>query len=256
MPSTKTKTLNTIRISEQMFAVRTARGFSQAELGEKARLKRQQINYFETGTRVPSLAQLLQIAQALDVPLQRLLYGSTRPGRAWGDMATELRSLGLVDLWVASTVVPGAFRRPEEVVAMAVSGPEPEARIIEGIPAILAWNRWNGILLRAFARTMGHGVVYRLGWLADVALTIERMGGFPGGCPGKGDLLQLVKRIKKPSTDRWDDLGRPAEKPPVSPIWRRWRIKYAADLDTLRRRAERLVSLANAEGRKLSTWED
>jgi len=207
------------------------------------------------GARVPSIRQLLQIAKALDLPLQRLLTGSNRAGCAVREIAIELRSLGMLDLWVESAVVPGAYRPGEEVVTLAIAGREPDARIVEGIPAVLAWNHWNGILLRAFARATGRRTVYRLGWFADVALALERTGGFPGGCPGKEDLLAFVKRIKKPPPDRWDDLGRPAERPPASPVWKRWRINYAADLATFLQRAEGLVSLANAEERKLSTWE-
>lgn len=121
---------------------------------------------------------------------------------------------------------------------------------MEGLPAVLAWNRWNDLLLWASARATGRAAVYRLAWLAEVALALERMGGFPGGCPGKEDLLAFVKRVKKPPTDRWDHLGRPADKPPTSPLWKRWRINYAADLATFRQRAEAIVALAKAEGRK------
>jgi transcriptional regulator with XRE-family HTH domain len=237
-------------VGKQLTTARLARGLSQTELAARCRLKRQQINYFETGARVPRLAQLLQIARALDLPLQRLLSGSDRPGGGVRELAIELRHLGLIDLWVESPVVPGAFRRPEEVVALAVAGQEPEARLVEGVPALLAWNRWNGSLLRAFAREAGRGTVYRLAWLADVALAIERVGGFPGGCPGKDDLAAFVKLVKKPPAGRWDDLGRPADSPPPSPIWKRWRINYAADLVSFRQRAEALVALRVAERRR------
>ena len=244
-----------VEVAQRLAVVRSEKGLSQAELADRCRLKRQQINYFETGARTPSLEHLLQIARALDLPLQRFLSGSDRLGCGIRDIAIELRSLGLADLWVESPVVPAAFRRPEEVVALAVAGREPEARIVEGVPAVLAWNRWNGPLLWAFARERGRATVYRLAWLAEVALALERMGGFPGGCPGKEDLVAFVKRIKKPPPDRWDDLGRPAHEPPTSPLWKRWRINYAADLSTFRRRADELVTLAAAEGRGTATQE-
>jgi transcriptional regulator with XRE-family HTH domain len=224
-------------------------------LAERSHLQRQQITYFESGARTPSVAQVLRIARALDIPLHRLLRGSDRAGSAIRDIAIELRSLGIIDLWVESPVVPGAFRRPEEIVTLAVSGKEPDARIVEAVPALLAWNRWNGVLLRAFARAAGRLTLYRMAWLAEVTLALERTGGFPGGCPGKEDLIAFVKRIKKPAADRWDDLGRPSGRPPTSPIWKRWRINYSADLATFRGRAESLVKLAKVEGRDLSTWE-
>lgn len=235
-------------LAKRLSAVRLKRGLTQTELAARCHLKRQQINYFETGVRVPSLGQLLRIARALDLPLQHFLSGRDRPGTGARDLALELRHLGLVDLWVDRPAVPGAFRRPEEVIALAVSGSSPETRILEGVPALLAWNRWNRILLRAFGRVRGPRTVYRLAWLADIALTLERMGGFPGGCPGKEDLAAFVKRVEKPSADQWDDIGWPAHEPTTSPLWKRWRITYAADLTTFRHRAEVLVALREEEG--------
>ena len=242
--------------AQRLVAARHARGLSQAELAQRCRLKRQQINYFETGARIPRLGQLLEIARALDLSLQRFLSGSDNPGRGVRDITIELRSLGLVDLWVDAPAVPGAFRRPEEVIALAVADDGPEARIVEGIPALLAWNRWNAGLLRAFAGTTDRKTLYRLAWLADVALALDRRGGFPGGCPAKSDLTAFVKRVKSPSVERWDDLGRPAEAPPTSPVWKRWRINYAADLATFQKRAEALASLRKAEGRGYSIKEE
>ncbi len=251
MQQRKQTTFKPLEIAQHLATARRESGLSQAELAERSRLKRQQINYFETGARTPSVEQLLQIARALDISLQWFLSGSPRAGCAVRDIAVELRSLGLIDLWVEDSLVPGAFRRPEEVVALAVAGREPEARIVEGLPAVLAWNHWNSNLLWAFAREAGRTAAHRLAWLADVALALERIGGFPSGCPGKEDLATYVKRIKKPPLDRWDTIGRPADRPPTSPLWKRWRISYAADLATFRQRAENLVSLATAEGRKL-----
>src|SRR5262245_19596797 len=249
MQNSKQEARELARIGQWLARARRERGLSQAELAERCALKRQQITYFERGTRLPSLAQLLQIARALDVPLQRFLSGKDRPGGEVQELASELRNLGLIDMWVERPAVPGAFRRPEEVVALAVAGEEPEARIVEGMPAVLAWNRWHPLLLRAFARASERRTVYRLAWLADVALALDRMGGFPGGCPGKGSLAAFVKWVKRPRTDRWDGLGRPAHEPPTSPLWKRWRINYAADLGTFRQRAEGLVSLRQTQDR-------
>jgi transcriptional regulator with XRE-family HTH domain len=240
---------NSPDLGHYLVAVRGERGLSQTEFARRCGLVRQEIAYFETNARKPSLKRLLQIAQAFDLPLQRFLTGINQPGRELKDIAVELRDLGLIDLWVEGPSIPGAFRRCEEVVALAVAGKEPAARIVEGVPALLAWNRWNGSLLRAFAREIGRATVYRLAWLADITLALERQGGFPGGCPGKENLARFVKLIKRPPLDRWDDLGHPADGLPTSPIWKRWRINYAATLDTFRQRAEALLSLAQAEGR-------
>ncbi len=142
-------------IAHNLAAIRVERGLTQTEFARRTGIKRQEINYFETGTRTPSLGKMLQIAKALDLPLQRILTGSNSQGIKIQDIAIELRSLGLIDLWVKDPIVPSAFRHPEEIVARAVAGAEPEARIVEGLPAVLAWNRWNKLLLRAFARKLG-----------------------------------------------------------------------------------------------------
>jgi transcriptional regulator with XRE-family HTH domain len=231
-------------------AARLEKGLTQAALADRCRLTKQHISYFEQGQRLPSLDQLLRLARALEVPLQRFLSGSNRPGTELSDIALELRALGLLDLWVDGSRVPGAFRCPEEITALSVAGAAPEARVVEGLPTILAWNRWSGSLLRAYGRTTRPRTVYRLAWLAEVALAVDRRGGFPGGCPGKDDLAAFVKGVKAPPPGRWDSLGRAALEPSASPLWKRWRISYAADLDTFRARAEALEHLRRAEGRR------
>jgi transcriptional regulator with XRE-family HTH domain len=230
-------------IAQQLVLARRERGLTQAELASRCHLERQQITYFERGTRLPSLPKLLRIAQALDLPLQRFLSGSDRPESGVQGIAIELRRLGLVDLWVESPAVPGAFRRPEEVVVLSVAPQEPESRILEAVPALLAWNRWNGALLRGFAKSTAPRTLYRLAWLADVALALDRMGGFPDGCPGKDDLAAFVKRVEKPPGKRWDDVGKPAHEPITSPVWKRWRIHYAANLASFQQRAKALASI-------------
>ena len=117
------------------------------------------------------------------------------------NIAIELRHLGLVNLWVEDPVVPGAFRRTEEVIARAVSGQEPDPRILEAIPAVLAWNRIDPILLRAYGLTAKPRVTRRLAWLADIALAIDRRGGFPGGCR-KEPLARFTRMIPAPLRDR------------------------------------------------------
>lgn len=235
-------------IADQLAAVRVERGWSQAEIAKRCGLSRQEFTYFESGKRKPRLNKLMRIAQALDLPLQRFLTGTDRPLSELKDIVIELRNLGLIDLWVANPATPGAFRRCEEIFALAVKGKAPEARVLEGVPAILAWNRWNAHLLRVYSREIGRAAVYRLAWLADIALALERQGGFPGGCPGKESLETYVEVTKKPTTDRWDDVGRSGLTPPNSPLWKRWRISYAGELNLFRQRAEDLVSLASAEG--------
>jgi transcriptional regulator with XRE-family HTH domain len=239
-------------IGRRIAALRKQRGLTKAELAARSGLKSPQIVYFESGQRTPDLGHLLRLARALEAPLQRFLTGTDRPGAEWPDLALELRRLGLVDLWVAGALVPGAFRHPEEVAAACLATDSPEARVVEGLPALLSWNRWNPTLLRAFAKVAGRPVARRLAWLADVALTIDKQGGMPGGCVGRKDLTRFVDLIKVPPRDAaWDGLGRPTAGAPTSPVWRRWRISYPATLETFRERAARLAADHQAEGRPL-----
>jgi transcriptional regulator with XRE-family HTH domain len=233
----------------RILRARMERGLSQAELAERCALTQTQISYFEVGRRQPTLAQFFQISRALDVPLQRLLSGSDRPEGGLKGIASELRNLGIEDLWVQGASVPGAFRRPEEVITLALSDREPDPRIIEAIPALLAWNEINPILLRAYGIVTKTTV--RLAWLADVALAIERQKGFPGGCR-KEPLERFLKAIFKLPRERadWDSLGKPMSHPPISPLWKRWKINYDASLDQFEARARHLISLrARPEGR-------
>jgi transcriptional regulator with XRE-family HTH domain len=227
-----------------LMRARIGRGLSQSALAGQCSLSQAQISYFELGVRLPALDQLVRIARALDVPIQRFFSGTDRPGNRTKDMAVELRRLGMIDLWVREALVPGAFRRNEELIALAVSGEEPDPRIVEAIPAALAWNEVSPTLLHAHG--IATGTLFRLAWLADVTLTIERQKGFPGGCH-KESLERFLKSVgagKTLSEDiPWDGLGKPMTGPPASPIWRRWRINYAASLQGFEERARSLDRL-------------
>jgi transcriptional regulator with XRE-family HTH domain len=222
-------------------AARIQRVLSQSELAARSTLSQTQISYFEAGQRVPSLEQLLLIAQALDVSLQKLFAGSDRPGTELRDIAIELRDLGIVDLWVKNALVPGAFRRPEEIIALVLAPEEPDPRIVEAVPGLLAWNEIDPILLQAHGATNGPQTCTRLAWLADVTLAIDKQGGFPGGCRREA-LVRFTRLVSTPDASRgsWDSLGRPMARLPSSALWRRWRISYDATLDEFRARAKHL----------------
>ena len=121
-------------LAELLTAARQETGLSQIELAVRCGLSQAQISYFEVGQRQPSLDQLLRIARTLGSPVQKLLTGADRPGIELRDLVLELRSLGLVDLWVNSPIVPGAFRSPEEVISLAVAGSRTRASGRRGNP--------------------------------------------------------------------------------------------------------------------------
>lgn len=228
-----------------LLRARLDRGLNQEELARKSKLSQTQVSLFEAGIRLPSLEQFLRLARALDVPLQALLTGEDRPGIELKDIAVELRRLGAADLWVADAAVPGALRRPEEVIALATSGGNPDPRVVETLPALLSWNEIHPVILRAYG--VATRTRYRLAWLADIALTIDRQKGFPGGCY-REPLERFVKAVELPPDGaEWDDLGRPAQRKPTSPLWRRWKVDYDATVSQFDRRAKELARLRVAK---------
>jgi transcriptional regulator with XRE-family HTH domain len=236
-------------LGSHLSRARLERGLSQAELAERCALSQTQISYFELGQRRPTLDQFVRIARALDYSIEGLMAGANRPGNELRHMAVELRSLGMVDLWVKDVVVPGAFRLAEELIAMAVAGEGPDPRIVEAIPAVLAWNEIDPILLRAHGLATRPRTTRRLAWLADIALAIDRRGGLPGGCR-KRPLERFTRMIPVAAAgpDDWDSLGRPMAKLPTSPIWKRWRINYDADIARFEKRARDLDELRRRPG--------
>lgn len=216
-------------------------GLTQKELAVRSGISQPRLSGIEKGGMLPTLPQLIRLARALVVPLQWFLNGSVIPGREVPDFALQLQWLGVVDLFVSDALVPGAFRPIEQALVLAVSANQPNPRIIEAIPAVMAWNRWVPSRLREYSRPRASRESIRLAWLADVALTIHRTTGFPGGCPQYKNLESFVGSLSKANlTLRNDDLGRPGEENGLPPASKRWMISYDAPLSTFAERAERL----------------
>jgi transcriptional regulator with XRE-family HTH domain len=215
---------------------------TQQQLAERCGLNQTAVSRIERGYHWPTLAQLAQLARVLEVPIQWFINGQEAPGAGLPEMAVELQHLGVVDLLVPAAVVPGAFRPVEQVLALAVTGDRPEPRIVEAIPAVLAWNWWYVPLLQAYSTVPDARAAPRLGWLADIALTIHRNQGFPGGCHEQRRLELFVEWAFPRAED--DGLGHPVDDvkklPPVS---KRWKITYAAGLSRFKERAEQLRTL-------------
>jgi transcriptional regulator with XRE-family HTH domain len=224
-------------------AARTRQALTQEQLASISGIDRTRISRIERGEYLPTLTQLLDLARSLGVSLQWFFTGFNAPDIQLAGLAIELRSLGLADLFVAEARVPGAFRPPEQVVALALRGHQPEPRIVEAIPAILAWNSFFAPLLLAYSERHDPRVTRRVGWLADVTLTIHRTQGFPGGCRDQILLEQLVVACSRDVPTTSDDLGRVALEPIQHPAWKRWRITYAGSLSAFVERAEHLHKL-------------
>lgn len=241
MPKRTTLPNELKNLDRWVFAARTEQGLTQQELATRAGISQPRLSSIEKGTVLPTLPQLIRLARALMLPLQWFLRGSVFPGTETPDLASQLHWLGVVDLFVPDAVVPGAFRPTEQVLALAVSGDQPNPRIIQAIPAVLAWKRWSPSRLREYSKPRTSQASIRLAWLADVALTIQRTTGFPGGCPQYKNLESFVGRLSKARLPlKEDDLGRPGEEKTLPPVSKRWMIRYDAPLSVFIDRANHL----------------
>jgi transcriptional regulator with XRE-family HTH domain len=216
---------------------------NQQGLAARSGLTQAQISYLETSRRRPTLSQLTALGQALEVSLDQLLR--TGPGGGLADLTFELRNLGVVDFKATGAKPPTALRPIEQTLALALAGDEPETRIIEAIPSVLAWNVFDPELLKAYGGRAEQRVLHRAAWLADAALAIDKAQGFPGGIWQPRNLAGLVRIAKRP--DQADSLGRPATTKGLAPLWKKWNVTYAADLSTFRTRAEGLHRMIQAD---------
>jgi hypothetical protein len=186
------------------------------------------------------------LAQALHVPLEWFVTGKDRPGTALPDIAAELWHLGIVDLIVPQARVPGTYRPAEEVLALTVGTERPDPRVIEALPAVLAWNRWRPGVLEAFARVTHPKALTRLAWLTEITFLLDRTGGFPGGLIGADGLADFLAKVDRPHEP--DDLGQPGELTLYHRAWKYWRITCAVEMSAFKERAEQLWSLRKGQG--------
>ncbi len=227
-----------------LLRARTWRGLTQRQLAERCGLHPSVLSRIESGKREATLDEVVRLAEALHLPLEWFVTGKEQPGTALPDVAAELWHLGIVDLVVPHARVPGTYRPKEEVLALAVGTQRPEPRVIEALPAVLAWNRWRPGVLEAYARVTHPKALTRLGWLTEITLLLDRTSGFPGGLAGADDLTEFLTRVDRPHEP--DDLGQPGAPAPEHRVWKYWRITYAVDPSNFRERAERLWSLREA----------
>jgi len=212
---------------------------SLSALERQSGVDRVKISKMETGVYSPGWEEVLQLAQALRVPLQRFLTGETQPSVSLKGIATELYRLGVRDFAVEGAEVPGAFRRPEQVIAVALRGDRPEPRLIDALPLVLATQKLNAGLALAFAGLHGRRVRVRLAWLCDVTLLLGQLNTFPVQVQAPEELEKITSRVKKPAEP--DDLGHPGSRR-ATPLWRRWNITYGGTMDDFLTRARDLAA--------------
>ena len=224
-------------IGANIKAARSSARFSQAALARRSGVSRTQIVKMEAGQTVPPLDEAMRIADVLRVPIQQLLTGKDSPPSDLKGIAHELYQLGIHDLVVSDAVVPGAFRRAEQIIAIALRGDRPEVRILEAMPYVLSRQRIHVKLALAFAELYDPRIRTRLAWLSDVALALSRLGSLSLTPEIESSLERITRVVKKPKNP--DGLGNPGEGP-HSPVWKRWNVSYSGDMASFKDRVKKL----------------
>ena len=68
-----------MKLYEQIFTLRTARGMSQGDLADALEVSRQSVSKWETGAAVPELDKLLRMSELFGVSLDELVKGESAP---------------------------------------------------------------------------------------------------------------------------------------------------------------------------------
>ncbi len=231
-------------MAERAARLRQYRSLSQAEAAGALGVAQSTLSEIESGRIGLSLERALAICDLYRVPISYLVHGSVFSPEAPPCLAAELAYYGVSDLAVERGRVPAAFRRPEEVLALALQSPAP--RIVEGLPALLFRTpELDPPLLRGFARSLE--VEVRVAWIIDIASALERTGLVPHPWPVR-TLTRLREGFSGLVPARDDDLGVPALDPAgLPPASRRWRILYDQDLAGFAGRTNRLLEVTRAE---------
>jgi transcriptional regulator with XRE-family HTH domain len=209
-------------------------GLTQAALAKFAKINRVQIVRMEAGLTVPRLDEAVRLAEALKVPLSWLTSTWLYPRPDLRGIAIELHHLGVRDLEVSNSQVPGSFRPREEVLAIAAAGDRPEPRLVEAIPFLLARHKFHVPLASAFAKYHDKRARGRIAWLSEITLALSRLSTTPLVIESETQLRALVRRgVKAPEPD---SLGHPGEGR-FPPIWRRWNITYSGTMEDFLRRS-------------------
>ncbi len=211
-------------LGSRIRSTRIRRGWSQSQLSSRLGVVQSLVSAWETSRRLPNIDQLRQLSSALDAPVLFLLEGSARLPTSLATLTAELRWYGF-DVVGAAEVPAWAVRSPADLLTAALQDPDP--RIVDQLPGLLlARDDLSGVLAVAYARE--RGVRRRLGWIADVARALHRLG-LGRHTPGLEDI-----RLEPGSYDDWDSLGHPASaRDTLPPAWKRWRVDYDQSIPAL-----------------------
>lgn len=233
-----------IDVGKHLSKARRQKGFTQKGLADKCQLRQGEISAFESGRRHPTLAQLTELSRSLDTPLQWFITGTLEaPSASLHDLTIELRYWGLADLPTEKTKIVGACRPLEQLLCQAIRGDSVPTIIVESFPYLLATTKWKSRLILAYARETGDGrVLTRLGWLADIARSLNKAGDLPEAEHQRAPLLTLTKKATK--GEKADSLGHPAgDFATVTVLNMRWNITYSGTADAFKARAQALRAM-------------
>ena len=217
---------------------RISSGYNLTELARLSGMSRSVLSRIESGTAMPRFDDAVRLAQAMHVPLEMLANGRWRPNGDLRSLAMELHHLGIRDMIFAGAPTPGALRRTEEVLVLALQGERPDPRIVEAIPFVLATVRFSPMRLAAFSKGMTPKLSGRLAWLCEIALILAETNTFSGGLADERQLAATIRRgVKSPEPD---SLGHPRARDDAPPAWKRWNITYAGNLKDFRERTAQL----------------
>jgi len=68
-----------MKLSEKIYALRTARGLSQGDLAERLEVSRQSVSKWETGQSVPDLDKIIKLADLFGISVDELVRDEVRP---------------------------------------------------------------------------------------------------------------------------------------------------------------------------------
>ncbi len=91
-------------IANNIRDLRKEKGLSQEQMAELLHVTRQTVSAWERGVAQPSLDTLGEIAKALEVEPEKLLYGAAQPGKSSYRTVSFWPVLGVVPLYLAAAL--------------------------------------------------------------------------------------------------------------------------------------------------------
>ena len=221
--------------------IREQKGLQQSDVARFLGISQAAVSGMESSVARLSMHRIVELARIYGLSLEWFVTGAHFPRTDVAGIAIELEHYGLWDVDVSKKQPPGAFRRVEEVVTLALCD-APSPRIVNGLPALLLRTPWSPLLLAAFADV--YQVGRRVAWLTDLTCAIHAKGLTIPNAPIALPLRcqQITTHFKNVDVSIPDSLGTPTENPKtLSRAHRRWGITYDQTIEDFCKRAALLL---------------